>query len=121
MNEVCLVQQEPAPLARLSSVLADFPEWGRAFESTAGIGVAASAAEGLPGIGGRAGDQRTLYALFIFPELMEIDFCRFNRLFCSRLSKISGSDSSHIWAECGGNGRDHLGVSHRCGNRRRTG
>ena len=36
---------------------------------------------------------------------------RFDRLFCPRLDGVSGGDPSRVWAEGGGIGRDHSGVS----------
>lgn len=62
--KVHVVQQEPPTFARLSGVLEDFPDWGYFNEPAGGSRVASDSAQGIPGVDGRAGDQRTLYALF---------------------------------------------------------
>jgi len=62
--KVHVVQQEPATLTRLSCVLEDFPDGGYFNKPAGRPRVASDSAQGIPGVDGRAGDQRTLYALF---------------------------------------------------------
>ena len=64
-NEVHVVQQESTAFARLSGVLEGFPDRGRPLKPASRSGVAQNPAQGVRRTGGRAGDQRTLYALFI--------------------------------------------------------
>ena len=65
MKQVRLVQQESTSFKSLSSMLEGFSDRRCSFKSTSRSRVASNTAESLPGIGGRAGDQRTLYASFI--------------------------------------------------------
>ena len=69
--KVRVVQQKQATFARVSSVLEDIPDGGCSSESPPRPGLAPDPAQGIPGVGGRAGDQRTLCASsFIFPAFI---------------------------------------------------
>ena len=124
--KVRVVQQEPATFARLPSVLEDIPDGGYFNKSAGRSRVTSDSAQGIPGADGRAGDQRTLYAFFhsssFRPCARSVSFPlhRLDRLFRPRLAQLSRSNRSHIWADRGGNGRDHMGISLH-GGKRRTG
>ena len=65
---------------------------------------------------GSADSVRSLITVIsIFAAL--IDFCslRLDGLLRPRVDGLSRADSSHIWAECGGFGGGHLGLSRRGG------
>lgn len=88
MNKVRLVQQEPTTFSGLPSLLEDFSNRRSAFESTGRSGVGSGAGQGLPGIGGRAGDQRTLYAGFSFQITLSFSLPRLDGPFISAGSTV---------------------------------
>ena len=119
--KVRVVQQEPTTFARVPGVLEDIPDGGYFDEPAAGTGVAPDSAQGIPGIDGRAGDQRTLYALSIHLHLAAFvldRFHRLNRLLRPRIPQLSRGDRPHLWADRGRNGGGHLAISLRGGRRR---
>jgi hypothetical protein len=113
--KVRVVQQKQATFARVSSMLEDIPDGGCSSEPPSRARLAPDPAQGIPGVGGRAGDQRTLCAssLFNLPRLYFSNTNhsrRLNHLFRPRLTELSRGHPSHIWAGCRGDGGHHLGI-----------